>query len=412
MDGGTEAGLKFRLAGDIESLAAIRRPSASPGEEVAARWVQSRFEELGLTAEIEPFQFNPDYWSVWGGHGVAAMLVAALGLRGGSLARVGAALGGLTAASFWGDVTTEFRPLRRLLGARTSYNVLARLANPDASRVLIVSAHHDAPHAGLIFQPSIFRALAERLASGGEPPAFLRLPFGFILGATAGAAARGLGLRGRLLRRALLLDALLNLVFVALMRDIGRSPVSPGANDDASGVAVVLALAEALVREPPPDLEVWFVSTGSEEGILGGMEAFMEQHGDELKRRRPIVVNFEVLGSGRVTYLKGEGFLRRYPYGAEAVSLAAEVANEPDFADVRSLRNAPFATDALIATRHGIPAITVASLSDEGYVPHYHWPSDTAETIDLRSVEAAYAFCYRIIQRLAERASTGQELVR
>jgi hypothetical protein len=412
MEGAAEPGLRFRIAGDIESLAAIRRPSASPGEEVAARWVQSRFKELGLTAEIEPFQFNPDYWSVWGAHGVAAMLVAALGLRGGSLARVGAVLGGLTAASFWGDVTTEFRPLRRLLGARTSYNVLARLPNPEASRLLIVSAHHDAPRSGIVFHPAMFQAAARQFGDTQEPPSILRLPFGLMLGATAGAAARGLGLRGRLLRRALLLDALLNLVFFALMRDIGRSPVSPGANDNASGVAVVVALAEALVRDPPPGLEVWFVSTGSEEGILGGMEAFMEQHGDELKRRRAFVLNFEVLGSGRVTYLEGEGFLRRYPYDAEAVSLAAEVANEPDFADVRSLGNAPFATDALIPTRHGIPAITVASLNQDGYVPHYHWPSDTAETIDLRSVEAAYAFCYRIIQLLAERASTGQDPVR
>ena len=112
------------------------------------------------------------------------------------------------------------------------------------------------------------------------------------------------------------------------------------------------------------------------------------------------MLNLEVLGSGRVAYLEGEGFLRRYPFGREAVALAEEVAREPEFAEVRSLGNAPFATDALIATRLGVPAITIASLNDAGYVPHYHWTSDTPEHFDLRSVEQAYRFCRRMIERL------------
>ena len=80
-----------------------------------------------------------------------------------------------------------------------------------------------------------------------------------------------------------------------------------------------------------------------------------------------------------------------------------EVAGEPEFSTVSALKTAPFATDALVATRHGIPAITVASLNDEGYVPHYHWPSDTPENVDLGSMEDAYRFCLRLIHRLAEK---------
>ena len=187
------------------------------------------------------------------------------------------------------------------------------------------------------------------------------------------------------------------------MRDIGRGELSPGANDDASGVGVLLALANALTREPLGDLEVWFLSTGSEEGILGGMQAFMERHGGELRGRRPLVLNLEVVGSGHLIYFEGDGFVKRYPYDGDAVALAHDVAAEPEFATVSALKTAPFATDALVATRHGIPAITVASLNDEGYVPHYHWPSDTPEKVDLGSMEDAYRFCLRLIGRLAEK---------
>lgn len=402
MIGRSEEEIGLRLEQDVRALASIERPSASPGEEAAARWVQSRLRDLGLEAEVEQFQFNPDYWSVWGLHGLLAALSAALGRLGSGKARVGALTGALAAASFWGDVTTEFYLLRRLFPTRASYNVLARLPNPDATRVLIVSAHHDAARSGLVFHPLLYRLMARVQKEPSPPP--LHLPLFTMLMISVGGALRGIGVQGRVLRWSLTAGALVNLTFAALMRNVGRSGVSPGANDDASGVAVLLALAQGLSREPPSRLEVWFLSTGSEEGILGGMAAFLERHRAELDGRKPFVLNLEMMGSGHPVFFEGEGFLRRYQYDRHAVNLAREVATETEFRDVRSLGLAPFASDALAATRAGIPAITVASLNDAGYVPHYHWTSDIAENVDLHSVARAYAFCRCLIARLAESA--------
>ena len=313
---------------------------------------------------------------------------------------LGAAFGAVTAASFWGDATTEFHLLRRLLPKRASYNVLARLPNPDAARVLIVSAHHDASRAGIVFHPAIV-STAARLRSEPAPPP-LEIPFFSMIAVAATAALHGLGVRHRVLSASLIVGALVNAALAALMLNVNRSPVSPGANDDASGVAVLLALAEHLANQPAVGLEVWFLSTGSEEGLLGGMSAFIERHGAELEGRRPFVLNLEMMGSGRPVYIESEGFLRRYPYQAEAVGLARDVAAEEEFAGIGSLAASPFASDALIATRNGIPAITIASLNDQGYVPNYHWPSDTPENVDLTSVEDAYAFSRRLVERLGE----------
>ena len=394
----TQSALHARLAADIRALASIERPSASPGEEAAAHWVQSRLRDMGLEAEIEEFQFNPDIGSAWGLHGLLTVLSALLGLRGGGAARLGEAVGAVTAASFWGDATTEFYLLRRLLPKRASYNVLARVRNPSADRVLIVSAHHDASRSGIVFHPAIPSAAA-RLRSEAAPPP-LEIPFFSMIAVAATAALCGLGVRHRVLRGSLIAGALLNAAFGALMRDVSRSPVSPGANDDASGVAVLLALAEHLKNQPPVGLEVWFLSTGSEEGLLGGMSAFMERHGAELLGRRPFVLNLEMMGSGHPVYIESEGFLRRYPYHAEAVDLARDVAAEEEFAGVGSLAVSPFVSDALIATRYGVPAITIASLNDAGYVPNYHWMSDTADNVDLGSVKDAYGFSHRLVARL------------
>ena len=390
-----------RLAADIRALAAIERPSASPGEEAAARWVRSRLRETGLQAEIEEFQFNPAIGAVWGLHSLAALLSAALGLGVGRAPRLGAVLAAFTAASFWGDATTEFHLMRRLLPKRPSYNVLARIPNPGARRIVIISAHHDASHSGLVFHPWMLEQ-ATRIRGEASPPP-LEIPLLSMIAISAAAALRGIGLRHRILRRSLVFGALLNAALFALMQDVSRSPVSPCANDDASGVAVLLALAEQFTIQPPADLELWFLSTGSEEGMLGGMSAFIERHGTELEGRRPFVLNLEMAGSGRPVYLESEGFLRRHSYHQEAVELARAVSAEDEFEGVGSVAVAPFVSDALIATRHGIPAITIASLNAAGYVPNYHWASDTPDNVDLRSVENTYAFCQRLLTRLAER---------
>ncbi len=93
--------------------------------------------------------------------------------------------------------------------------------------------------------------------------------------------------------------------------------------------------------------------------------------------------------------------MRRRPYHLEAVELARAVSAEEEVTGIGSVAVAPFVSDALVATRYGIPSITIASLNASGYVPNYHWASDTAENVDLRSVENTYAFCRRLVARLA-----------
>lgn len=400
------ADLQMQLRADIDGLCRFHRPSASEGEREAARWVASRFSELGLEPELEEFRFYPDYWNVWGAHAAISGAAGLAALASRRLARPSARLACLVAASFWGDLTCGFYWLRSAFPARQSYNVLARLPNSAASRVLVVSAHHDAAHSGLVFHPAIPRWLERTFGPSSETPPILKLPFGALLLVAGAAWLRSVGRAGAIARPALRLGLALNGLMAALMADIGRSPVVPGANDNASGVAGVLALASELSREPPANLEVWFLSNGCEEGIMGGMTAFLREHRQELAARRPFFLNFEMMGAGRPLYHLGEGFLKFYPYHPEAVRLAERVAQEPDFEDATS---APIrlGTDALIPTRQGFPAITIASAAIGGFAPNYHWPTDTPENVDLRSVERTCQFALRMVQHLDEEASAA-----
>jgi hypothetical protein len=403
METSADTELQERLDADIGALCHFYRPSASKGERQAAEWVAARLSEMGLEPDLEEFRFYPDYWNVWGGHAALSAGLGLLSLASRRLAGRSTRFASMLAASFWGDLNCSFYWLRSAFPARPSCNVVARLPNPSASRLLIISAHHDAPHSGLVFHPAIPRWLVRTFGASTETPAILKLPFAALLLVAGGSWLRASGLLGPLARGSLRLGVALNALTAALMADIGRSPVSPGANDNASGVAAVLALAQQLSQERPKNLEVWFLSNGCEEGIMGGMLSFLDQHYEEIEGRRPFFLNFEMLGAGKPVYQTGEGFLKFYPYHPEAVGLAARVAEEPEFQGT-GCTSSRLGTDALIPIRRGLVAITIASASETAFSPTYHWPTDTPENIDLRSVERAIQYSSRIIQLLDEEA--------
>ena len=61
------------------------------------------------------------------------------------------------------------------------------------------------------------------------------------------------------------------IVAAFLLIDIALSEIVPGAYDNASGVAAVLSAADELRADPPANLDVWIVLTGSEESFCEGM---------------------------------------------------------------------------------------------------------------------------------------------
>ena len=164
-------------------------------------------------------------------------------------------------------------------------NVVAEFGDPDAEHVVVVHAHHDAAHSGLVFDggpprallrrfPKLLEALerhaADDVGRGGRARRSWRWARCW---AGAGCAATGIGLSAG---------------YVAAMADIGVRGVVPGANDNLSGVAVLLSLARSLREEPPPGTRVILLSAGSEESFMEGMQAFARRHfGDAGPRAAP-----------------------------------------------------------------------------------------------------------------------------
>lgn len=386
--------MQDRLRAQLEELERIHRPSASEGERRAAEWLVERFAELGAEARIEAEPAHGTYWWPLG-------IGAALGALGGIAALrgrrvLGALLGTLGAAGIADDFPPGQRRLRRPLPTRTTYNVVCELGDPSAERTVVVIAHHDAAHSGLVFHPALPK-VADRLGlierTDTSPPLMAPVVGGPIL------AALGALTGSRLLAK---LGIFLGLGSAAAMAEIGARDAVPGANDNGTSVVALLALAQRFLDEPPAGVRVILLSSGSEESFSEGMKAFGERHFPRLPRESTFFLCLEGLGSPHLLVLRGEGFLRMREYPREALDLMDGLAGELGiwlFPNLR-LHNG---TDGMESLGAGYQTAVLAACTEQKQPAYYHWDDDVSENVDFDTVADAVRLSEAAIRRLGER---------
>jgi Zn-dependent M28 family amino/carboxypeptidase len=186
--------------------------------------------------------------------------------------------------------------------------------------------------------------------------------------------------------------------------DIARSPIVPGANDNLSAVAVLVALAERLRAQPVEGLHVLLVSCGAEEVIQGGIYGFAERHFPALDRERTWFLNIESVGSPELVLLEGEGPVVMEDYHDRSFrDLVARAADRAD-APLRRGMRARNSTDAVIPSRAGYPTATLASMDRYKALSNYHQMTDTPENLDYTTVRHALVVTEATARELAASA--------
>ena len=380
-----------------ERLAPIDTTPCSPGEREAAEWIAGRLGMAGV-AEVALEQ-EPS----WGGSPPTLVALGALGVAGAALVlanrRVAGAL--LAAASIAGvldEAENGPRIVRRALRRRrATVNVVGRVDNPDANRTLVVLAHHDAAQTGWLFDQTLQRKFNERfpglLARVRTQPPQWWIGVAGQLGALLGAAAR---------RR---MPAAAGLVVTGLatclVADVMRSPTVPGANDNLSGVALIVALAELLRDRPLPGLRVVLLSTGAEETLQDGIRGFMARHRHEFDPDRTWMLNFDAIGSPRLIMLEGEGPFWMQDYTDPSFrDLIERCAAEEGIPLIRGFR-ARASTDSVITSRAGYPSACLCALNEWYAMSNYHLMSDTPDNLDYTTIAAATRIAYAVAHRLS-----------
>jgi len=377
-----------------EALAPMSREAGSDGEREAAEWLAARLERAGAPARVEEEEFFagwPDLHAVLSAAGAASGLLALTGR-----ARAAAVAGGLASAALIADdASNGARPARRMLGERrTTWNVVAELGDPAAGRTFVVIAHHDAPHGGRAFDQTLqsklcdwFPGLIERADTA--IPVWWGVVAGPLL-AAAGAAKRRRGLAAA--------GAILSGLSAASFKDISDTPVVPGANDNLSGVAGLVALAEAFADRPVEGLRIMLASCGAEEVLQGGIHGFCRRHLAPLDRERTWLLNLETIGSPELAMLEGEGcFVMEDYFDRGFRDLVAEVARRDGIRMRRGMRAAT-STDSVIPSRMGIPTACLISINRHKALANYHAPSDVPENLSYPTIGAATDLAEAVIR--------------
>ncbi|MGH2993439.1 MAG: M28 family peptidase [Solirubrobacterales bacterium] len=382
-----------RLRGNVEDLAAIPRPTATEGERRAAEWVAARLAECGAPARLEVEDSNGGYWWPLGLTAAAGALAGIAALRGRRM--LGAALGAAASAAAIDDLPPRGRRLRRVLPKRSGWNVVATTGPEDATRTIVIVAHHDTAHAGLVFHPALPR-IADRLGlierNDTSPPLMWPVVGG------GGVVAAGAVTGSRWLMWA---GTVLSAGVAAAMADLGARDSVPGANDNATGVVAMLALARALAARPTESARVMLVST-SEEATCEGMHHFATRHFPALPREETFFLSLDTVGSPHLTVLRGEGMFGVTEYPPEALALVDGLAAEleiPLFPNLR-LRNA---TDGVYPLEAGYSCASIASCTELKTPANYHWPTDVPDNVDYGTLADAIRLTEAVVRRLDER---------
>ncbi len=375
----------------VEALAPLERRAGTEGERRAAEWLADRLRTAGARdARVETVPFRDGYAKLMLPLNVAA-LAAGLWAR-----RPLATLVPLAAAALVADDAANGRRVwRRAVGRpKPTTNVIAETGDPKSERTLVVLAHHDAAPTGLIFDQSFQRWLAGRFprlvaASDTSLPLWwpvVGAPLLIALGAATG--------RRRVRRAGVLATAMTG----AAGLDIARSQVVPGANDNLSACAALVAIAEGDALP----VRVILASCGAEEVLQGGVYAFTEDHLKRLDPARTWVINLDTIGSPELFMLEGEGPFRMEDYCDPAFrDRVAAVVDEP----LRRGCRARTSTDSVVVSRAGYPTATLCSWEpDTKLLSNYHLPTDVPERLHYATIARAVGVVRAVARDLAQAA--------
>jgi hypothetical protein len=338
----------------LDGLTAFpHRGSGTPQEADAAVFLRDRLAARGHDVQPQPFPTARTYsWELLG----VTLLLAVGGLVPSAWIVV------LGAYWFWAYFSGMGTPWDRLFRRYASQNLISRAGS--GPRRFILMAHYDSAKTFFVYHPRRVRGFRAN----------------FLLNA---------GLAGLLVPSAIWLPLLARVIGLYFLVQAGlfiqrerAAPYVNGANDNASGVAVAVALFDELAARPIDGWEICLLLTGAEEVGAQGARAFLREYAPP---RDTPVLNIDNVGAGTLHYATGEGMLGVIPFHGPLVQAAADLPGAVQLVYTLAY------FDTLPFARAGLPCLTLIRL-ERGLPPHWHWPTDTRAHVDDRAVADTLAY--------------------
>lgn len=350
------------------------RGSCTAEEKKAADYIKNELSAMGLLPQLESFKAVTSFsWAFIGIYLLFVVAAVAFPFR----PALGFAFALLGLVAFYFESNT-FPFFSRFIPKKPSQNVVATIpARSKTLRKVVVMAHYDSSRSAWNFSPQMVKnfRLSYLLMTG----AMVLMTVLYALGTWSPISPFLLWLLS-LPPAVYLFITLLSLVHREL-----KGVYTPGANDNASGVAVLLEVAKILKKHPPLTTRVTLVATGAEESGTNGVLAFLSRH---RPAKDTFFINLDNLGIGRTAVITREGILGGKPASPELLFLARQVCREKKI-EASFRPYSLLTTDGTATLFRGYRTVSIMAFDEKGLLPHWHWPTDRAEHVRAENLETA-----------------------
>lgn len=360
------------------------RPAGSEQEHEAQKLMAAELDGACDKVEIEPFDVHPGAFLGWiltdGIMMIAAIVLFFFGMSAIALA--------LCALSLIFAIV-EFLLYKKLLDPffpkKTSHNVVAvRKPKGEVKRRIIFSGHADSANEWRFTYYGGSKLLVPIIGLS-----FVGILLGLVLGIWAVAAGHAFSAAdsGALNVMRYVFLAWIPILFTALFFENKKRPVM-GANDDLTGCFISMAVVKYMQQHDIrfENTEVWVVLTGSEEAGLRGAKAFCKAHKNELSDVETVFVGLDTIRDYDFAAVYSRDLTGTVKNDAGAYALVKEAAKQTGL-DLPYKSVFFGATDAAAVTQAGMKAVSVAAM-DPAPAKYYHTRLDTADNLDIKTVEA------------------------
>jgi len=375
------------------------RLAGTRGERLAAEYIRKHFKSLGLRVRLQEFAF-PDR--------LLRMRLSAVLLAGALLALLLPPPAGPALSASLVAITIG---ISRAVPKRRSANVIGALRPEKIEKRLTIAAHYD----------SSYRTRGRLLTLWVR---LTRVPLMTIL--VILVALRAAGVLSEWPAWPVAWGALASVFLptcIAMFMALERR-VTPGANDNASGVAVMLEVARAVTESPPKGVELTFAGFGAEEQGLFGSKEFARR----IQPKKTAVLNLDTVGTGSLfRYVRGNGIIRKLKT-AEELNEELRRAGKNVGLRVEPMWAPLAGHDHIPLIRAGFPATTLTAADLQSHrldrfirrvfrIPdagtrqyrHLHTLEDTPEQVELENIEGAGKITLEFIKVHAKETEGGEK---
>lgn len=151
-----------------------------------------------------------------------------------------------------------------------------------------------------------------------------------------------------------------------------------------------------IFHAPAINTEVWFVALGSELAANGGMNAFVAEHGKDLKGA--IIIELDALGAGELSLIEKEGLYRPKSISSRMKRYARKAASELGMSIGSGSilwKDGP----AAYALKHGFQAMHIAGMAD-GKPALYGQANDMMENISEETLQKNSDYVMELIKQI------------